>query len=106
MGNTLFYVSGSMDADAFVRLKVGFKLFGEFIGIDKSWEFASVNIFKFDTSSVALPQSLLSHPSQPPELAHYDVATKALFLNAGLYAGLRGPDFANIENENFTIRAQ
>ena len=104
LGNSLFFVSGQMDAEAFVRFKAGFELFGEWIGIDKDWTFAKANIFKFDTSTVAVPPSMQPVPSTPPELATYDAASRSLELNAGVFAGQCGAALASVIDENFIVK--
>ncbi len=104
LGNSLFTVSGTMDAVAQVTFKAGFEVLGEFIGIDKSWPFAKYNIYKFDTSSIPVPPSMQRVPATPPQLAQYDAANRVLTLNTGVNAHLRGGGISDAKDESYTIR--
>ncbi len=104
LGSTLFNVSGRMDAVAGLRLKVGFEIFGEWIGVDKTWEFGRAEIYSFKTPTVPVPP-ILQKPTEAvrPVLAHVE-PDGTLVIHAGIEAGLRGAAFAMIRDEAFTIR--
>jgi hypothetical protein len=105
LGPGLFNVSGELDATASVTLKVGFDLFGTWIGIDHKWEYLSGTIFKFDTSTLPVPNEFKPPPPVIPVLAQYDPTQRTLTLAAGDFASLRNDaDLASIIDENFTVR--
>jgi hypothetical protein len=105
LGDRLFNVAGHLDANANATLKVGVDLpLVGFVGIDKTWTFASVRVFEFDSDHIDIPEDLLPPIMPPPvNLASYDLASHTLTLNAGARANLRGIAPGE-HNENFTIR--
>ena len=104
MDDRLFDVGGKLSADAFANLKAGIDvpLVG-FVGIDKTWTFASATLFEFSTDHIGLPTGLV--PPQPTlvQLYSYDAGNRILTLNLGTRANLRG--IAPLEiNESFTFK--
>ncbi len=104
--NQLFDVSGSLNAVLDATLQAGVNLPDPigFVGFDKTWDFVSVPLYQFTTTTLPIPPELIPPVSQPVSLFTYDSTTHTLTLNAGLTANLRGPNgFPDAHDETFTI---
>ena len=104
-GDRLFDFSGTGTADLRATVKVGgeLPLIGD-ISWTKSWTFAEITFFKFDSDFAPLPGSIANRVVVTPQLfAVENIGNlKALVLNSGDRAHLRGTEIDEV-NEDFSV---